>query len=61
MLFVIVTLLHDANSVRFMIKVADSLIFASCNDSGMCDQSCFNLQVQTLFRGPPYHQFEALF
>ena len=60
MLVVITAFLHQVNSARFIAGVADSLILASCDDSGTCDQPCANLQVQTLFRRPPYDQLETL-
>ena len=60
MLLAIALLFYQANSARFIASVASSLILASCDDSGRCNHPCANLQVQTLFRGPPYDQLETL-
>jgi hypothetical protein len=61
MLITIASLFSQANAAKFISSMVDSLIFTICDDSGTCDLPCASLQVQTLFRGPPHDQLEAMY
>lgn len=61
MLMIIASLFFQANTSKFISSMADSLVLTTCDGSGTCDQPCASLQVQTLFRGPPYDQLETIY